>query len=50
MSAGSGERPVGVALIGTGMWATQIAAAARRAGLRVVTCFSRDAARRQAFA
>ncbi|MEA2381620.1 MAG: hypothetical protein QOH72_1591, partial [Solirubrobacteraceae bacterium] len=42
--------PVGVALIGTGMWATQIAAAARRAGLRVVTCFSRDAARRQAFA
>jgi predicted dehydrogenase len=50
VSAGSGERPVGVALIGTGMWATQIAAAARRAGLRVVTCFSRDAARRQAFA
>jgi predicted dehydrogenase len=44
------ERPVGVALVGTGMWATQIAAAARRAGLRLVTCFSRDAGRRRAFA
>ena len=40
----------GVALIGTGMWAGRMAAAAGRAGLRVVTCFSRDAARRQAFA
>jgi len=49
MSAGNG-RPVGVALIGTGMWAAQIAAAARRAGLRLVTCFSRDADRRRAFA
>jgi UDP-N-acetyl-2-amino-2-deoxyglucuronate dehydrogenase len=44
------ERPVGVALVGTGMWATQIAAAAARAGLRLVTCFSRDAGRRAAFA
>jgi UDP-N-acetyl-2-amino-2-deoxyglucuronate dehydrogenase len=44
------ERPVGVALVGTGMWATQIAPAAARAGLRLVTCFSRDAARRAAFA
>lgn len=44
------ERPLGVALIGTGMWATQIAAAAARAGLRVVTCFSREAQRRRAFA
>jgi predicted dehydrogenase len=43
-------RPVGVALVGTGMWATQIAAAAGRAGLRVVTCFSRDPERRRAFA
>jgi predicted dehydrogenase len=43
-------RPVGVALVGTGMWAGQIAAAARRAGLRLVTCFSRDAERRRAFA
>jgi predicted dehydrogenase len=43
-------RPVGVALIGTGMWAGQIAAAAKRAGLRLVTCFSRDAERRRAFA
>jgi UDP-N-acetyl-2-amino-2-deoxyglucuronate dehydrogenase len=50
VSAGAGTRPVGVALIGTGMWATQMAAAARRAGLRVVTCFSRDAGRRRAFA
>jgi predicted dehydrogenase len=40
----------GVALIGTGRWAGQIAAAARRAGLRLVTCFSRDADRRAAFA
>jgi predicted dehydrogenase len=44
------SRPVGVALVGTGMWAGQIAAAARRAGLRLVTCFSRDAQRRRAFA
>jgi predicted dehydrogenase len=44
------SRPVGVALIGTGMWAAQIAAASRRAGLRLVTCFSRDADRRRAFA
>jgi UDP-N-acetyl-2-amino-2-deoxyglucuronate dehydrogenase len=43
-------RPLGVALIGTGMWAGQIAAAAKRAGLRLVTCFSRDAERRRAFA
>jgi len=40
----------GVALIGTGRWAGQIAAAAGRAGLRLVTCFSRDARRRTAFA
>jgi predicted dehydrogenase len=44
------ERPLGVALTGTGMWAGQIAAAAARAGLRVVTCFSRDAERRRTFA
>jgi predicted dehydrogenase len=44
------ERPLGVALIGTGMWAGQMAAAASRAGLSVVTCFSRDAERRRAFA
>ena len=44
------DRPLGVALVGTGMWAGQIAAAARRAGARVVTCFSRDAERRRAFA
>ena len=39
-------RPVGVALVGTGMWAGQIAAAADRAGLRLVTCYSRDGERR----
>jgi xylose dehydrogenase (NAD/NADP) len=44
------SRPVGVALIGTGMWAGQMAGAARRAGLRLVTCYSRDAGRRRAFA
>jgi predicted dehydrogenase len=44
------ERPLGVALIGTGMWAGQMASAASRAGLSVVTCFSRDAERRRAFA
>ena len=40
----------GVALIGTGRWAGQIAGAAGRAGLRLVTCFSRDAERCAAFA
>jgi len=40
----------GVALIGTGMWAPRLAAAAGRAGLRLVTCFSRDEQRRREFA
>jgi predicted dehydrogenase len=40
----------GVALIGTGRWAGQITAASERAGLRLVTCFSRDRERRAAFA
>jgi predicted dehydrogenase len=40
----------GVALIGIGMWGRRMAAAAERAGLRVVTCFARDDARRAAFA
>jgi predicted dehydrogenase len=43
--------PVGVALIGTGMWAGRIAAAVGRTpSLKLVTCFSRDDARRAAFA
>jgi predicted dehydrogenase len=44
--------PVGVALIGgTGMWGPRIAAAASRApSIRLVTCFSRDAERRQELA
>jgi predicted dehydrogenase len=33
----------GIAVIGAGMWAPRLVAAARRAGLDVVTCFSRDA-------
>jgi predicted dehydrogenase len=32
----------GVAVIGAGMWAPRLVAAARRAGLDVVTCFARD--------
>jgi len=43
--------PVGVALIGTGMWGRRLAEALRRThALRLVTCYSRDAGRRQAFA
>ena len=41
---------VGVALIGVGMWGGRMAAAADRAGLRVVTCFARDERRRAEFA
>ena len=40
----------GVAIIGTGMWAPRLAAAAERAGLELVTCFSRDEARSAEFA
>ena len=40
----------GIALVGTGMWAPRLAEAAGRAGLQVVTCFSRDEARRREFA
>ncbi|MGH3016048.1 MAG: Gfo/Idh/MocA family protein, partial [Gaiellaceae bacterium] len=44
-------KPVGAALVGTGMWAGKIAAAvARTPALELVTCFGRDAARRAAFA
>ncbi|HEX8854052.1 MAG TPA: Gfo/Idh/MocA family oxidoreductase [Thermoleophilaceae bacterium] len=39
-----------VALVGTGMWGPRLAAAAERAGLRLVTCFSRDDERRGEFA
>jgi predicted dehydrogenase len=42
---------VGLALVGTGMWAVRIAAAVGRTpSLRLVTCFSRNAERREAFA
>jgi predicted dehydrogenase len=39
-----------VAFVGTGMWAPRLAAAAQRAGLSIATCFSRDEAKRAAFA
>jgi UDP-N-acetyl-2-amino-2-deoxyglucuronate dehydrogenase len=40
----------GVAIVGTGMWAPRLAAAAQRAGLDLVACFSRDEATRREFA
>jgi predicted dehydrogenase len=40
----------GIAMVGTGMWAPRLADAAGRAGLELVTCFSRDAQRRGEFA
>jgi UDP-N-acetyl-2-amino-2-deoxyglucuronate dehydrogenase len=40
----------GIAVVGTGMWAPRLAAAAERAGLELVTCFSRDGQRRAEFA
>ena len=40
----------GIAIVGTGMWAPRLAAAAERAGLELVTCFSRDEGRRAEFA
>jgi predicted dehydrogenase len=40
----------GIALLGTGMWAPRLAAAAGRAGLSLVACHSRDPSRRAAFA
>ncbi len=43
--------PVGIALIGTGMWGRRLAAAAARTpALDLVTCFSRTAEKRVAFA
>jgi predicted dehydrogenase len=40
----------GMAVLGAGMWAPRLAAAARRAGLDVVTCHCRDERRRREFA
>jgi UDP-N-acetyl-2-amino-2-deoxyglucuronate dehydrogenase len=40
----------GVAIVGTGMWAPRLAGAAERAGLELVTCFSRDEQKRGDFA
>jgi UDP-N-acetyl-2-amino-2-deoxyglucuronate dehydrogenase len=41
---------IGIAVVGTGMWAPRLAEAADRAGLDVVACFSRDEAKRRDFA
>jgi predicted dehydrogenase len=40
----------GIAVVGTGMWAPRLAAGAQRAGLELLTCFSRDEASRADFA
>jgi predicted dehydrogenase len=40
----------GVAIVGTGMWGPRLAAAAKRAGLDLVTCFSRHEGKRAEFA
>ena len=40
----------GIAVVGTGMWAPRLAGAAGRAELELVTCFSRDEAKRTEFA
>jgi predicted dehydrogenase len=40
----------GIAIVGTGMWAPRLADGARRAGLELVACFSRDEGRRREFA
>ncbi len=39
----------GIAIVGAGMWAPRLAAAAQRTDLELVTCYSRDAGRRAAF-
>ena len=44
--ASRAARMSGIAIVGTGMWAPRLAAAAERAGLELVTCFSRDEERR----
>jgi predicted dehydrogenase len=44
-------KPVGVALVGTGVWAGHVARAADRTpSIELVTCFSRDQRQREAFA
>ena len=40
----------GIAIVGTGMWAPRLAGAAERAGLELVTCFSRNEDKRSEFA
>jgi predicted dehydrogenase len=40
----------GVAIVGTGMWGPRLGGAAERAGLDLVTCFSRDEGKRAEFA
>lgn len=44
-------KPVGVAMIGTGMWGNRLATAVNRTpSLKLVTCYSRNDEKRQAFA
>jgi UDP-N-acetyl-2-amino-2-deoxyglucuronate dehydrogenase len=40
----------GIAIVGTGMWGPRLAEAAERAGLELVTCFSRNEQKRAEFA
>jgi predicted dehydrogenase len=40
----------GIAVIGAGMWAPRLAAAAQRAGVGIVTCYSRGGEKRASFA
>ena len=41
---------IGVALIGTGMWGKRLGSVVKRApSLRLVTCYSRNEEKRQAF-
>lgn len=45
------NNPIGVALIGTGMWGKRLASVVQRTpSLNLVTCYSRDEIRRDAFA
>ena len=45
------EKPVGIAIVGIGMWCRALATVIEKSGaFRVVTCFTRTPAKRQAFA
>ncbi len=45
------EKPVGIAIVGIGMWCKALATVMQKSGLfRMVTCFTRNAEKRKAFA